>query len=195
MNLMSLENYRVRRADTYYDRGFYLADVISMHNAISEIEEVSVEFDFTDESDVLGIISSHKGRKIVRYNPFNLYNTESEDLLYIVAHEIAHIKNNDSGRITALKFMAINLYIIQILLVACLNLLSLVFIVWITPLLILSVFSVNRWLETMADIGALKYISKNNVLDQIKSREPRNKGGWLYYDHATTKSFTKWYGR
>ena len=48
-----------------------------------------------------------------------------------------------------------------------------------------------RRIETFADIGAVPYAGYLVTLQNIKSREPSDKFGWLTYDHATLKSFCR----
>ena len=46
-------------------------------------------------------------------------------------------------------------------------------------------------METATDIKALDYTALNVVLENIESREPLNRFGWITYGHATTNKLKR----
>ena len=193
MNLIDLKSYRVRKEDSYYNSGYFLADVISMHRCFAALSDTSDKIEL-EKTGLLGCVASYKGREVkaddtICYDPFALYRgSDAEDLMYIAAHEVAHIKNNDGFRTRTMRRL-----------LSCFSLCMIVITsyIWVPLVVLVPVmywliyFAMRRETETQAEIGALEYVSLNTVLKFIGNNGNWSRFSWLWYDHATRKKLLR----
>jgi len=111
---------------------------------------------------------------------------------YVVAHETAHVQMKDdiNNRGYLLRFF-VNIMLFLVL--TGLRLLPLVALLPVYDYLIYLAY--RRYKETMADVLAAELSPVDLVLWSIQSCEPKTRFGWLFYGHATTKSFMRMYRR
>jgi len=114
MDLLDLKSYRVRKERSYYDRGYYLADMISFHRAFAALGNTSDNLEL-ERVRYIGCVASYGGIEVkdddtICYDPIALWGaTDSDELMYIAAHEVSHIKNNDGVRIRIMERLLVSL--------------------------------------------------------------------------------------
>jgi hypothetical protein len=114
MNLIDLKSYRVRKESSYYNKGYFIADMISMHRCFAALSNTSGELEL-ERNGYIGCVASYKGVKTkdyntIHYDPIELYRTDADDIMYIAAHETSHIKNNDGFRTRTMEHLLSLLY-------------------------------------------------------------------------------------
>ena len=194
MNLINLKSYRVRREDSYYNKGYYIADIVSMHRCFAALGDTSGELEL-ERNGYIGCVASYKGLGIkaddtICYDPIVLYRcTDADELMYIAAHEVAHIKNNDGIKARTMRRLLSCFSICMFIIISyvCLPL------VVIVPILDRLIWLANRReVETRADLGALEYVSLNTVLKFIEDYKiDETRFAWLLYNHATKKKLLR----
>lgn len=193
MNLMDISPYRVKTERSYYERGYYLADVISMHRCFASLNNASDDIELDKlRGEIGGIVSylnGEGGDNSICYDPMTLFRcTRPNELMYIAAHETAHIIHNDGIRIRTMNRLlccfGVCLFIITSY--VCIPL-----VVFIPILIYFMNLTSKREIETQADLKALEFISLDTVLAFIGNRGARNRFDWLFYDHATKVKLSK----
>ena len=193
MNLINLKSYRVRKESSYYNRGYYIADIISMHRCFAALSNTSDKLEL-EKTGYLGCVASYKGSKVksddtILYDPISLYRgSYSDELMYIAAHEVSHIKNNDGFRIRAMKCL---LFYLSFCMIIIMSYIWVPLVITVPILYWLMYFATRREIETQADLGALEYISLNTVLRSIGNRGNETRFAWLWYDHTTKKKLLR----
>jgi len=193
MNLLNLKSYRVRKEKSYYDRGYYFADIISMHRCIAALSETDAEIDI-GRTGYLGSVGSFAGVNekedhIICYDPISLYyGSGSDDIMYVAAHEVSHVKHNDGMR---LRFIDRLLVCFGISLFIATMYICLPLVVTIPILLKFMHLAARREIETQADVEAAKYVSKDTILSFIGYNGMWSRFDWLYATHATKKKFLR----
>lgn len=194
MNPIDLKSYRVRREDSYYNRGYYIADIISMHRCFAALSNTSDKLEL-ERNGYIGCVASYKGLGIkaddtICYDPIVLYrSTDADELMYIAAHEVTHIKNNDGARTRTTERLLICLGLCMIIIASWIY----VPLVIIVPVLMRLIWlAIRREVETRADLGALEYVSLDTVLKFIEGYKiDKTRFAWLWYDHATKKKLLR----
>lgn len=188
MNPIDLKQYRIRQLDSYFNRGYYLADIISFHRTFAGFNNCSDELEF-NRNGCLGVVKSfiedNKEDDIICYDPIELYHTRPDNLLYVAAHEAAHIKNNDGMRI---RFMNRLLGCLGVSLTLLLVYVCLPLIVTVPILIEFIRLGGMRQMEMQADLESLNYVGPEVVV-----RFAENFSGlrWLYHDHTTREKATQ----
>jgi hypothetical protein len=198
MNLIDLKSYRVRKESSYYNKGYFIADMISMHRCFAALSNTSGELEL-ERNGYIGCVASYKGLGVktddtICYDPIVLYRqTYADELMYIAAHEVSHIKNNDGARIRTLWRLLICLSFCMVIIASWIY----VPLVIMVPILMKLIWlAVRREVETQADLGALEYVSLNTVLEFIDDYGiDKTRFGWLWYDHATKKKLLRKLGK
>ena len=154
----------------------------NFHSVIANLRKIPETMEFRK----IGYLAAVT-KDCVYYNESLVPASSYEDILYIIAHETAHIERNDivEDRMPKTRvFIGISLFLLFIYTILPL----VVFIPILDELLYLTI---RRHAETATDIKALDFVSKDLVLENIQSREPKSKFGWMLYDHATTNKFER----
>lgn len=198
MNLIDLKSYRVRTENSYYNRGYFLADMISMHRCFAALNNTSGKLEL-ERNGYIGCVASYKGLGVktddtICYDPIVLYRqTYANELMYIAAHEVSHIKNNDGVRTRTMRRL-----------LSCFSFCMIIIMSYIWVPLVVTVpvihwliyFAIRREVETQADLGALEYVSLKTVLKFIDDyKVDKTRFGWLWYDHATKKKLLRKLGK
>lgn len=192
MTVLTLENYDLKDKKEYFQEGFFIGDIISIHRCFAHLSETSEDLDFDNNisylAGVASYVSAEKNDKKIIYNPFAVGRTILKDMPYVAAHEIMHIRRNDAFRIRWIQRLLVTLGVFMF----CLFSVFALPLVVVVPIVINLIYWVcRREVETMVDIDTLEFVSINVVLEYIWYNEPVSKFGWLWFDHTTTTRFLR----
>lgn len=196
MTVLTLENYDLKNRSEYFQEGFFIGDIISMHRCFAHLSGASDELDFDDNINYLAGVASYitteKNDKKIIYNPFAVGRSSLRNMHYITVHEIMHIRRNDAFRIRWIQRL---LVILGIFMFCLFSVFTLPLVVVVPIVINLIYWACRREMETMTDIDTLEFVSMDVVLDYIKYTEPWSRFGWLWYDHTTTTKFLRKLGK
>lgn len=191
MTVLTLENYDLKDKEKYFQEGFFIGDIISIHRCFAHLSGTSEDLDFGNISHIAGVasyVSTEKNDKKIIYEPFAIGRANLKNLPYLAAHEVMHIRHNDAFRI---RWMQRLLIILGISMFYLFSMFVLPLVVIIPVIINLIYWTFRREIETIADIGSLEFISMNTVMNFIYYSEPVSKFGWLWFDHTTTTRFLR----